>query len=126
MSTFFENDETGMRDSGLERFQFGMCNVEVVFSPNKSKPALRVLTGFSAAAGIALINCVGNLGGFVGNYAMGAISRRTGGFHAGVVFLGFSLLTSAILLIALRNTIVPETEPFTTVSPSVVSTDIDS
>jgi len=34
------------------------------------------LTGFSAAAGIALINCVGNLGGFVGPYAIGAISTR--------------------------------------------------
>jgi len=31
------------------------------------------LTGFSAAAGIALINCFGNLGGFVGPFAMGAI-----------------------------------------------------
>ena len=29
------------------------------------------LTGFSAAAGIALINCFGNLGGFVGPYAVG-------------------------------------------------------
>jgi ACS family tartrate transporter-like MFS transporter len=59
------------------------------------------LTGFSAAAGIALINCIGNLGGFVGPYAMGAISRRTGSFHGGLVFAGISLFVSAILLIAL-------------------------
>lgn len=32
------------------------------------------LTGFSAAAGIGLINSVGNLGGFVGPWAIGAIS----------------------------------------------------
>jgi MFS transporter, ACS family, tartrate transporter len=36
------------------------------------------LTGFSAAAGIALINSVGNLGGFVGPYMIGAIAMRTG------------------------------------------------
>jgi hypothetical protein len=35
------------------------------------------LTGFSAAAGIAFIKPIGNLGGFVGPYAMGAISKRT-------------------------------------------------
>jgi 2-dehydro-3-deoxy-L-rhamnonate dehydrogenase (NAD+) len=33
------------------------------------------LTGFSAAAGIAFINSFGNLGGFVGPYAMGAITQ---------------------------------------------------
>lgn len=34
------------------------------------------LTGFSAAAAIALINSIGNLGGFVGLYAIGAIVGR--------------------------------------------------
>jgi MFS transporter, ACS family, tartrate transporter len=61
------------------------------------------LTGFSAAAGIALINSIGNLGGFVGPYVMGAISRRTGSFHAGLVFAGISLFTSAMLILALRK-----------------------
>jgi len=61
------------------------------------------LTGFSAAAGIALINCIGNLGGFVGPYAIGAISRKTASFHGGLVFAGISLFTSAMLLVALRK-----------------------
>jgi len=59
------------------------------------------LTGFSAAAGIALINCIGNLGGFVGPYTIGAISRKTGSFQGGLVFAGVSLCVSALLLIAL-------------------------
>jgi len=59
------------------------------------------LTGFSAAAGIAMINCIGNLGGFVGPYAMGAINRKTGSFHGGLVFAGVSLFLSAMLLLAL-------------------------
>jgi MFS transporter, ACS family, tartrate transporter len=61
------------------------------------------LTGFSAAAGIALINCFGNLGGFVGPYAIGAISKKTGSFQAGLVFVGVSLFASAILILALRK-----------------------
>jgi ACS family tartrate transporter-like MFS transporter len=61
------------------------------------------LTGFSAAAGIALINCFGNLGGFVGPYVIGAISKKTGGSHAGLALVGFSLLVSAVLILALRT-----------------------
>src|SRR5258708_761746 len=37
------------------------------------------LTGFSSACGIALINSIGNLGGFVGPFAIGAISLKMGG-----------------------------------------------
>ncbi len=61
------------------------------------------LTGFSAAAGIALINCFGNLGGFVGPYAIGAISKKTGSFQTGLVFVGISLFASAMLVLALRK-----------------------
>jgi nitrate/nitrite transporter NarK len=59
------------------------------------------LTGFSAAAGIALINCFGNLGGFVGPYAMGAVNKRTGSFQGGLTFAGVSLFASATLLLLL-------------------------
>ena len=61
------------------------------------------LAGYSAAVGIALINCFGNLGGFVGPYAIGAIGDRTGSFKIGLVFAGISLFTSAMLMIALRG-----------------------
>jgi len=61
------------------------------------------LTGFSAAAGIALINSFGNLGGFVGPYAIGAINRRTGSCRGGLVFAGISLFASAMLILALRK-----------------------
>ena len=36
------------------------------------------LTGSAAAGGIALINSIGNLGGFVGPYAIGWIKDATG------------------------------------------------
>jgi MFS transporter, ACS family, tartrate transporter len=66
------------------------------------------LTGFSAAAGIALINCFGNLGGFVGPYAIGAISKKTGSLQTGLALVGITLLTSAMLILALRKRVVPE------------------
>jgi MFS transporter, ACS family, tartrate transporter len=39
------------------------------------------LTGYSAAAGIALINSVGNLGGFAGPYMIGLLATKTGTFN---------------------------------------------
>jgi MFS family permease len=66
------------------------------------------LTGFSAAAGIALINSVGNLGGFAGPYSVGAISKQTGSFRGGLVFSGIAFLVSAMLILALRKKGAPE------------------
>jgi ACS family tartrate transporter-like MFS transporter len=68
------------------------------------------LTGFSAAAGIALINSIGNLGGFVGPYTIGAISKRTGSLHGGLVFAGILLFMSATLVLALQKRTEQEVE----------------
>jgi ACS family tartrate transporter-like MFS transporter len=59
------------------------------------------LTGFSAAAGIALINSVGNLGAFAGPYAIGAIAARTGNISSGFAGVGVSLFISATLVLLL-------------------------
>ena len=59
------------------------------------------LTGYSAAAGIALINSVGNLGGFAGPYMIGAIAMRTGSLHAGLAIAGVALFISAFLVLLL-------------------------
>jgi predicted MFS family arabinose efflux permease len=50
------------------------------------------LTGFSAAAGIALATSVSNLGGFVGPYTVGIIRQRTGSSYYGLICSGFSSL----------------------------------
>jgi len=82
------------------------------------------LSGFSAAAGIAFINSVGNIGGFVGPYVMGAINRRTGSFHGGLIVAGVSLFISAMLILALRKRMVPEVGAveITQASPAVLPT----
>ena len=59
------------------------------------------LTGFSAAAGMALINSVGNLGGFVGPSAVGWITERTGSFYGGLGFSRICLFVSATLTLLL-------------------------
>lgn len=46
-----------------------------------------VLKGRTAAAGIALINSVGNLGGFCAPYMIGLVKAGTGGFHGGLLVL---------------------------------------
>jgi ACS family tartrate transporter-like MFS transporter len=73
-----------------------------LYAPFWSLPS-EFLTGFSAAAGIALINSFGNIGGFVGPYVMGAINKQTGSFRGGLVVAGISLFVSAMLILALRK-----------------------
>lgn len=57
------------------------------------------LTGYSAASGIALVTSIANLGGFIGPYAIGAISDRTGSLYGGLAVAGISLLVSATLVL---------------------------
>jgi MFS family permease len=59
------------------------------------------LTGFAAAAGIALVNSIGNLGGFVGPYMIGAIATKTGNLYGGLALAGVSLFLSATLVLLL-------------------------
>ena len=59
------------------------------------------LTGYAAASGIALINSIGNLGGFVGPYAIGLLKDKTGSLSSGLTFVGTSMLVSAMLLMLL-------------------------
>jgi ACS family tartrate transporter-like MFS transporter len=65
------------------------------------------LTGFSAAAGIALINSIGNLGGFVGPWIIGAMRGWTGSMRAGLAVAGIPLLISATLALLLPRTARP-------------------
>ena len=54
------------------------------------------LTGMAAAGGIACINSIGNLGGFVGPFAMGWLKDATGSFSAGLTFLSATLVCAAV------------------------------
>jgi D-galactonate transporter len=66
------------------------------------------LSGAAAAAGIALINSIGNLGGFVGPYLVGLMKDATGSTDGGLLTLSVILALGAIL--ATRVTHDPATE----------------
>jgi len=65
-------------------------------------PAL-FLTGISAAVGIATINSIGNLGGFIGPSLMGLLTQVTGSMNAGLIAIGACLIFSGLLAIAIRE-----------------------
>jgi MFS transporter, ACS family, tartrate transporter len=56
------------------------------------------LTGAAAAGGIAVINSIGNLGGFVGPYTIGALKDQYG-FNGGFIAIACSLTIGAILVL---------------------------
>lgn len=62
-----------------------------------------MLSGTAAAGGIALINAVGNLGGFLGPYMMGAIKDSTGSFGIGLLSIAMGALVSSVVLVALGH-----------------------
>jgi ACS family tartrate transporter-like MFS transporter len=61
------------------------------------------LRGVGAAAAIALINSIGNTGGFVGPYAIGYIRERTQSFTGGLVFVGVVLALMPLLVFTLSD-----------------------
>jgi len=61
-----------------------------------------LLGGTAAAAGIALINAVGNLGGFFGPSMMGSLRDLTGGYTGGLLVLAGALVLEAMLVLSLR------------------------
>ncbi|WP_225612596.1 hypothetical protein [Paracoccus sp. PAR01] len=65
---------------------------------------MEFLSGSAAATGIATINSLGNLGGFVGPYAIGLIKQSTGSFEWGLYFVGALLILSAIVTLIIAGT----------------------
>ena len=61
------------------------------------------LTGSAAAGGIALINSIGNLGGFVGPYAIGWIKDTTGETTLGLVVLSAGLIMAGVVTLLMGH-----------------------
>jgi ACS family tartrate transporter-like MFS transporter len=75
----------------------GICST---IAPFWAMPPL-FLSGRGAAAGIAIINAVGNLGGFLGPYGVGWAKQVTGNYAGGMLILAFSLFAAAVLVLAM-------------------------
>jgi MFS transporter, ACS family, tartrate transporter len=77
-----------------------LCGAFGAYSPFWAIPP-SFLTESAAAGAIALINSIGNLGGFFGPYAVGYIRDTTGSFTMSMVFLGVSMIVSSFIIIFL-------------------------
>jgi nitrate/nitrite transporter NarK len=62
------------------------------------------LTGAAAAAGIGLINSLGNLSGFVAPYVTGVLSDATGNNKLGLWVVGVCIVSAAVVTWMLRHT----------------------
>ncbi len=84
------------------------------FGPFWALPS-EVLPASVAGVGIAVINGIGNLGGFAGPFAFGAIRSATGSFDLALSLAGVVLVLSAAVLVLLR---MPERAPVLAVRPA--------
>jgi ACS family tartrate transporter-like MFS transporter len=91
---------------------FAVLSVFAMFGPFWAMTA-SLLEGSAAAAGIALINSVGNLGGFFGPYVIGLVRNFTGNFRGGLIIAAFALTVSGVIVcvLRLRPTLVPRIVP---------------
>jgi MFS transporter, ACS family, tartrate transporter len=61
-----------------------------------------ILSGTAAAAGIALINSIGNLGGFAGPYVIGLVRTSTGQFKGGLLLVAGALMASGAVVLLIK------------------------
>ena len=71
--------------------------------PNFWTLPTQFLTGVAAAAGVALINTIGNLAGFSAPYITGAVHDWTGGYEVPMFIVGGFMLLSAVLMLLLAR-----------------------
>jgi ACS family tartrate transporter-like MFS transporter len=85
--------------AGLALAQVGMMSMLPTFWALPTA----FLSGTAAAGGIALINSVGNLGGFVGPNLLGQLRAYTGTFTSGMLAVALLLYVGAILALCLQR-----------------------
>lgn len=78
------------------------CSYNAMQGPLWAIPAA-FLTGRSAAAGIAAINMIGILGGFIGPYWMGFARDLTGNYQRGLLTMTAPMFAAAAIMLYLRR-----------------------
>ncbi len=88
-----------------------LVGANVMLAPFWCLPTL-VLSGSAAAVGIALVNSLGNVGGFVGPYVIGFVKDATGGTKGSFLALAlFGLASTAGCLLLRRTSLSPSPRP---------------
>jgi D-galactonate transporter len=99
LSALFQQDHSWLALLALCMAATGIWST---LGPFWSLPAV-FLSGTAAAGGIALINSIGNVGGFVGPYLIGFMKERTNHFESGILILAVSLLGTALLALTIKK-----------------------
>ncbi|SMB78906.1 Nitrate/nitrite transporter NarK [Pasteurella testudinis DSM 23072] len=75
-----------------------LCGAFGAFPPFWAIPP-SFITGAAAGGAIALINSIGNLGGFFGPTIVGYLKELTNSFNTAIAFLGVSMFVSAAIIV---------------------------
>jgi D-galactonate transporter len=94
-------------------FTVGSCGVFAALPVFWTLPTA-MLSGTAAAAGIAVINSIGNLAGFAGPYAMGWIKDHTGSFDGGLLLIAALAVVAMVIVQVLGHDHSLEKAPETT------------
>ncbi|MCG7505364.1 MFS transporter [Mesorhizobium retamae] len=85
------------------------CSIFCVLPTFWALPS-RFLSGAGAAAGIALINSIGNAAGFAAPYVTGAVKDVTGGYEIPMYIVGAVMILSSIMAFSIGPKIRPQME----------------
>jgi ACS family tartrate transporter-like MFS transporter len=82
-------------------FALAVMGARSYLTPFYALPKL-FLEGPAAAGAIGFINAIANLGGFVGPRTLGALSKSTGSYAAGFVYLAATTALAGVCIVVLR------------------------
>lgn len=86
---------------GLLAFTIAAMGIMSRMAPFWAMPST-ILSGPAAAAVVGSINCFGNLGGFLGPYAVGYLTDMTHSYASGLAFLAGSAFLGGALVLLVR------------------------
>jgi MFS transporter, ACS family, tartrate transporter len=93
-----------VRTPALYVFAFALAQIGIMsVLPTFWSLPTAFLSGTAAAGGIALINSIGNLGGFFGPNLIGQLQAGTGGFSPGMLAVAATLVIGAVLALCVGD-----------------------
>ena len=99
--TLFVAAQTSFIVPGLTFVSLAMMGTFSMMGPFWAT-ATSLMSGLAAAAGIALINSFGNLGGFFGPYIIGLKRNSGGGFRGGMLIISMVLALAGFIALLVR------------------------
>ena len=96
----------------LVALTLSMVGIVSAYGPFWSLPS-SFLGGSAAAGGIALINTIASLGGFVGPTIIGVLKEQTGSYASAMAMLAIVFVVAALIVLALGRAMAPRKVRFT-------------